>query len=72
MKLKNSVRNIKAVSTTLIYLSLALVSVCFAGEDIDVEQQLNQLQALSDNKNIKSEVKSQPLEMLYKKSDSKI
>jgi hypothetical protein len=63
MKIKNSVKSIRAFSITLIILSLSLVSVCFAGEDIDMEQQLKNLQALSNDKVIKSEVKNQSIDM---------
>ena len=63
MKFKNSVKSIRAFSITLIILSLSLVSVCFAGEDIDMEQQLKNLQALSNDKVIKTEVKKQSIDM---------
>ena len=63
MKIKNSMKGIKALSITLLILSLSLFSVCFAGEDIDMEQQLKYLQALSNDKVIKSEVKKQSIEM---------
>lgn len=63
MKIKNSVKSIRAFSITLIILSLSLVSVCFAGEDIDMEQQLKNLQALSNDKVIKTEVKKQSIDM---------
>ncbi|MBL4660575.1 MAG: hypothetical protein JKY19_09475 [Alcanivoracaceae bacterium] len=71
MNIKNSLNSIRTVSITLMLLALSLVSVCFAGEDIDIEQQLKQLQALSNNKITQSEVKAQPIEMLDMKSDSK-
>jgi hypothetical protein len=63
MKIKNSLQSIKTFSITLIVLSLSLVSVCFAGEDVDMEQQLKNLHALSNDKVIKSEVKTQPVDM---------
>jgi hypothetical protein len=59
-------QSIKAVSVTLLFLSMALVSVIFVGEDIDVEQQLKQLQALSQDKIIQSEVKTQTIDVLIK------
>lgn len=72
MKIKKSLQSIKAASITLMILSLTLVSVCFAGEEIDVEQQLQHLQALSNDKVIKSEIKNQTIEMTEVKSFSKI
>ena len=63
MKIKNSIQSIKAFSITLIILSLSLVSVCFAGDDVDMEQQLKNLQALSNDKIINSEVKNQSIDM---------
>ncbi len=68
MKIKKPLKSIRAVSITLLLLVMSLVSVCFAGEDIDIEQQLEQLQALSNNKITQSEIKTQPIEMLNSKS----
>ncbi|MBL4773686.1 MAG: hypothetical protein JKX98_08840 [Alcanivoracaceae bacterium] len=71
MTIKKSLNSIRTVSVTLMLLALSLVSVCFAGDDIDIEQQLEQLQALSNNKTTQSEIRAQPIEMLNIKSDSK-
>jgi len=56
MNIKNSLDSIRTVSVTLMLLALSLVGDCFAGEDIEIEQQLEQFQALSNNKITQSEV----------------